>query len=118
MDKIVIAGGRRLQGEVRISGAKNAALPVLASSLLVDGWNTFHNIRGGLDRRGRYGVPVPPGGIFEEGLIPSPADLFDNLRHGLPEFGIEDAAPFPDLPEIPFKFSAVRPDDLHDRPLS
>jgi UDP-N-acetylglucosamine 1-carboxyvinyltransferase len=44
MDKIEIIGGRRLQGEVRISGAKNAALPVLASSLLVDGWNTFHNI--------------------------------------------------------------------------
>jgi UDP-N-acetylglucosamine 1-carboxyvinyltransferase len=44
MDKMVIQGGRRLKGEVRISGAKNAALPVLASSLLVDGWNTFHNI--------------------------------------------------------------------------
>ncbi|MBW6484918.1 MAG: UDP-N-acetylglucosamine 1-carboxyvinyltransferase [Syntrophobacterales bacterium] len=44
MDKIEIIGGRRLQGEVRISGAKNAALPVLASALLVDGWNTFHNI--------------------------------------------------------------------------
>jgi UDP-N-acetylglucosamine 1-carboxyvinyltransferase len=44
MDKIVIAGGRRLQGDVRVSGAKNAALPILASSLLVDGWNTFHNI--------------------------------------------------------------------------
>ena len=44
MDKIVIVGGRKLQGEVRISGAKNAALPVLVSSLLVDGWNTFHNI--------------------------------------------------------------------------
>ncbi len=44
MDKIEIIGGRRLQGEVRISGAKNAALPMLASALLVDGWNTFHNI--------------------------------------------------------------------------
>jgi UDP-N-acetylglucosamine 1-carboxyvinyltransferase len=44
MDKIVIVGGRKLQGEVRISGAKNAALPILVSSLLVDGWNTFHNI--------------------------------------------------------------------------
>jgi UDP-N-acetylglucosamine 1-carboxyvinyltransferase len=44
MDKIEIVGGRRLHGEVRISGAKNAALPVLASSLLVDGCCTFHNI--------------------------------------------------------------------------
>ncbi len=44
MDKIVIIGGKRLQGEVKISGAKNAALPVLASSLLTEGWNTFHNM--------------------------------------------------------------------------
>ncbi len=49
MDKIVIVGGRKLQGEVRVSGAKNAALPVLVSSLLVDGWNTFHNIPDLLD---------------------------------------------------------------------
>ena len=44
MDKIVVKGGNRLQGEVRISGAKNAALPILVSALLTDGWNTFHNI--------------------------------------------------------------------------
>jgi UDP-N-acetylglucosamine 1-carboxyvinyltransferase len=49
MDKMVIVGGKRLQGDVRISGAKNAALPVLVSSLLVDGWNTFHNIPDLLD---------------------------------------------------------------------
>ncbi|MGH7164975.1 MAG: UDP-N-acetylglucosamine 1-carboxyvinyltransferase, partial [Nitrospiraceae bacterium] len=34
MDKIVITGGNPLRGEVRISGAKNAALPILASTLL------------------------------------------------------------------------------------
>lgn len=44
MDKIVISGGRPLHGDVQISGAKNAALPVLASSLLTAGTNTFHNI--------------------------------------------------------------------------
>ncbi|MFA4916513.1 MAG: UDP-N-acetylglucosamine 1-carboxyvinyltransferase [Syntrophales bacterium] len=44
MDKMIIYGGEKLQGEVRISGAKNAALPILVSSLLVEGWNTFHNI--------------------------------------------------------------------------
>ncbi|HOJ52394.1 MAG TPA: UDP-N-acetylglucosamine 1-carboxyvinyltransferase [Syntrophales bacterium] len=44
MDKIVIVGGRRLQGEVKVSGAKNASLPVMAASLLTRGWNTFHNI--------------------------------------------------------------------------
>ncbi|HPC73445.1 MAG TPA: UDP-N-acetylglucosamine 1-carboxyvinyltransferase [Syntrophales bacterium] len=44
MDKFVIKGGRRLQGEIRVSGSKNAALPLLASSLLCGGWNTYHNI--------------------------------------------------------------------------
>ena len=44
MDKIVIQGGKPLCGEVQISGAKNAALPILASALLTSGENTFHNI--------------------------------------------------------------------------
>ncbi len=44
MDKIIIEGGHSLKGEVRISGAKNAALPILVSSLLADGWNTYTNI--------------------------------------------------------------------------
>ncbi len=44
MDKIIIEGGHSLKGEVKISGAKNAALPILVSSLLADGWNTYTNI--------------------------------------------------------------------------
>lgn len=44
MDKIIIEGGRSLKGEVRISGSKNAALPIMVSSLLADGWNTYNNI--------------------------------------------------------------------------
>jgi len=37
MDRLVITGGRRLKGEVEISGAKNAALPALAATLLAPG---------------------------------------------------------------------------------
>ena len=37
MDKIVVTGGPALQGEVRISGAKNAVLPILCATLLADG---------------------------------------------------------------------------------
>ncbi len=37
MDKLVISGGRRLKGEVEISGAKNAALPLMAASILTSG---------------------------------------------------------------------------------
>ena len=36
MDKLQVTGGARLDGEVRISGAKNAALPILAATLLAD----------------------------------------------------------------------------------
>ena len=35
MDKLLIEGGRPLAGEVRVSGAKNAALPILCAALLV-----------------------------------------------------------------------------------
>jgi UDP-N-acetylglucosamine 1-carboxyvinyltransferase len=49
MDKMVIAGGKKLAGEIRVSGAKNAALPIMASALLVEGENTFHNIPDLLD---------------------------------------------------------------------
>lgn len=44
MDKIEIQGGRRLNGTVRTGGAKNAALPLLASSILVDGVMEYLNI--------------------------------------------------------------------------
>ncbi|HWE29748.1 MAG TPA: UDP-N-acetylglucosamine 1-carboxyvinyltransferase [Polyangia bacterium] len=44
MDKIVINGGRRLKGDVRVSGAKNAALPILASAILAKGTSVFRNV--------------------------------------------------------------------------
>lgn len=44
MDKILVEGGRPLNGQVSISGAKNAALPILVSSLLTDGQNTYRNV--------------------------------------------------------------------------
>jgi UDP-N-acetylglucosamine 1-carboxyvinyltransferase len=44
MDKILVQGGRRLCGEVQVSGAKNAALPILAAALLCDGTNTFTHV--------------------------------------------------------------------------
>lgn len=44
MDKFVIQGGARLDGEVRISGAKNAALPLLAATLLATTPTTLTNV--------------------------------------------------------------------------
>jgi UDP-N-acetylglucosamine 1-carboxyvinyltransferase len=44
MDKIVVEGGQRLVGDIKISGAKNAALPILAAGLLPTGASLFKNV--------------------------------------------------------------------------
>ena len=44
MDRLIITGGIPLNGEIRISGAKNAALPLLAASLLADSPVTISNV--------------------------------------------------------------------------
>lgn len=44
MDKLQITGGVALEGDVRISGAKNATLPILAATLLVDGPVSVGNV--------------------------------------------------------------------------
>jgi len=44
VDKLLIHGGRRLHGEVRVSGAKNAALPILCAGLLVPGVIELDNV--------------------------------------------------------------------------
>jgi len=44
MDRIVVEGGVKLNGEIEISGAKNAALPILISSLLADGESVYSNV--------------------------------------------------------------------------
>lgn len=44
MDKLQITGGARLDGSIRISGAKNAALPILMSTLLADGTTSISNV--------------------------------------------------------------------------
>ncbi|MCC6210843.1 MAG: UDP-N-acetylglucosamine 1-carboxyvinyltransferase [Burkholderiales bacterium] len=44
MDKLLITGGRPLEGAVRVSGAKNAALPVMAATLLAPGVHRLRNV--------------------------------------------------------------------------
>ncbi len=44
MDKLVVTGGRRLQGVVPIGGAKNSALKLMAASLLADGRTVLENV--------------------------------------------------------------------------
>src|SRR5690554_5171362 len=62
MDKLIITGGNRLKGEIRISGAKNSALPILAATLLASEPVTvcnlphLHDITTMLELFGRMGV--------------------------------------------------------------
>ncbi|GMQ76421.1 MAG: UDP-N-acetylglucosamine 1-carboxyvinyltransferase [Gammaproteobacteria bacterium] len=62
MDKLIITGGVPLKGEIRISGAKNAALPILAATLLADGPVTvgniphLHDVTTTMELLGRMGV--------------------------------------------------------------
>lgn len=62
MDKLIITGGTRLSGELRISGAKNAALPILAATLLsekpvsIGNIPHLHDITTTMELLGRMGV--------------------------------------------------------------
>lgn len=64
LDKLFINGGRPLEGEIRISGAKNATLPILAATLLADGPVTIgnvphlHDVTTTIELLGRMGVGV------------------------------------------------------------
>ena len=44
MDRLYITGGQPLRGTVRISGAKNATLPLMAAALLCDGPSILTNV--------------------------------------------------------------------------
>lgn len=44
MEKIIVEGGRRLEGEVTVSGAKNSVLPLMAACILSEGRNTITNV--------------------------------------------------------------------------
>jgi len=67
MDKIIIEGGRPLNGTVPISGAKNAALPILAATLLAGGVHRLHNIPLLRDIRTAKTLLYHLGATFEEG---------------------------------------------------
>ncbi len=64
MDKLIITGGEPLAGEIRISGAKNAALPILAATLLAEEPVTIcnvphlHDITTTMELLGRMGVQL------------------------------------------------------------
>ena len=80
MDKIVIEGGFQLKGEVTISGAKNAALPIMAAAMLAQGITTLENVPDLKDVRtmarllGHMGAEVE----LDNGRLVISADRADN----------------------------------------
>jgi len=64
MDKLIITGGARLDGEITISGAKNAALPILTATLLADtpalisNVPHLHDVTTTMELLGRMGVQL------------------------------------------------------------
>ncbi len=67
MDRLIITGGQPLQGEIRVSGAKNAALPIIVSTLLANEPVTICNIphlndiTTTMELLGRMGVSITMG---------------------------------------------------------
>jgi UDP-N-acetylglucosamine 1-carboxyvinyltransferase len=83
MDKLIVTGGIPLRGEIRISGAKNAALPVLVASLLTDEpvhiGNVPHlqDITTTMELLGRMGVRLV---VDEKMVIEADASHVSSLR--------------------------------------
>ena len=93
MEKLVIRGGARLDGEVTISGAKNATLPILAGALLSDevvrisNVPHLHDVTTTMELLGRMGVDVTINEPMEVEVNPStitqfnaPYDLVKTMR--------------------------------------
>jgi UDP-N-acetylglucosamine 1-carboxyvinyltransferase len=76
MDKIIIEGGKSLRGRVKVGGAKNAALPVIAACLLSAGSHRLYNVPYLRDINTIKGIMSKLGVVFEddEGVLGVNAD--------------------------------------------
>jgi UDP-N-acetylglucosamine 1-carboxyvinyltransferase len=71
VDKLIIRGGKKLKGEVTISGAKNAALPIMAASLLSSGYSSVRRVPSLRDimTMGRLLANLGAGFHYEDGKV-------------------------------------------------
>ncbi len=82
MAKIVISGGSPLHGEVRVSGAKNAVLPILAATLLADGPVVIgnvphlHDVTTTMELLGQMGVSLTIDERMKIHVDPRPANRY------------------------------------------
>ncbi|HDZ22579.1 hypothetical protein LCGC14_0284090 [marine sediment metagenome] len=95
MDRFVIKGGRRLKGTITVSGAKNAALPIMAAALLGDGPSVIHDapdladVRHTADLLGELGAEVRRQDgrvhveVVDESASHAPYDRVRKMRAGI-----------------------------------
>ncbi len=100
MDKIVIEGGKRLNGTIAVNGAKNAALPLQCAVLLADGVCTFRRVPRlsdietmnrllqslGCDIAGEQTLTIDPRGV-NEGPLEAAYDLVKTMRASVTVMG-------------------------------
>jgi len=100
MDKIVIHGGSRLQGEIQILGAKNAALPLQCAALLADGVTTYRHVprlsdvqtmsellrQLGCDVQGDRTLTIDTSGV-KDGPLEAPYELVKTMRASVTVMG-------------------------------
>ena len=66
MSKFIIQGGKKLEGEVKISGSKNAALPIIAASILNGGKTTLYNVPNIHDTQMMFEILKQLGAVVEK----------------------------------------------------
>jgi len=126
MDRIVVEGGVPLQGEVQISGAKNAALPILAATLLMDGECRLEGIPDLRDIRtmsrllGELGCAVERDGdalvveVTDPGAVEAPYSIVKEMRASFCVLGPLLARRGQGLVSVPGGCNlGTRPVDLH-----
>ncbi|MEX1367163.1 MAG: UDP-N-acetylglucosamine 1-carboxyvinyltransferase [Nannocystaceae bacterium] len=100
MDKIVIKGGNRLEGEIRVNGAKNAALLIQCAALLGDGKTTLRHVpalsdvrtmgrlleRLGCQVGGDRTLSIDPAGVAK-GPLEAPYELVKTMRASVTVMG-------------------------------
>jgi len=100
MDKIVIHGGQRLSGEIRVLGAKNAALPIQCAALLTDSPTTLRHVPRlsdvqtmnqllaglGCAVEGDRTLTIDPAGVAT-GPLEAPYDLVKTMRASVTVMG-------------------------------
>jgi UDP-N-acetylglucosamine 1-carboxyvinyltransferase len=86
MDKLVINGGKPLHGTVKISGAKNAALPICCATILAPGVHTLRNvpdlrdIRTTVELLSRLGIKIDDSKLTSENILEIDTTKIDSVR--------------------------------------